>query len=337
MIKNVVSVSFIAFVLLASSWPGVAGAMGSMDPADHAELLPQTGGIVFGEVERGTTHRGVSRSVMMKAGYIAPRVESQGQIIKNLRNNVKFGEGEIVYTNIGTHHNAKVGKKYTVFKVVRPVFHPVLKGPASDPNIIMAKPEIWQSGIDYSNVDFDRDVYWGSNYAERRKRKPMGNLVKVLGTLEILEADASRSKAKIIESFDYISNGDHLVPFKEPKLPPVNVDGPAKNTDSYIIAANKQNTMLGEWDVIFIDRGKRHNVAPGDRLEIYTVPEVAPPPRLYDSDAEHAFYKKHDHELLMPFVIGHGLVLDAKTETATVLILDTNQRIKMGDKVRSPR
>jgi len=57
--------------------------------------------------------------------FIADNIRKAGRIVANFENRVMVGEGDYVYTDIGSEHGGKLGEVYSVFRDAGPVAHPV--------------------------------------------------------------------------------------------------------------------------------------------------------------------------------------------------------------------
>ena len=59
-------------------------------------------------------------------GFIPPdEWEHMGTILTSEPPKILLGEGDVVYTNLGTHHGIRPGDKFTVFRSSSPVMHPI--------------------------------------------------------------------------------------------------------------------------------------------------------------------------------------------------------------------
>lgn len=92
-----------------------------------------------------------------------------------------------------------------------------------------------------------------------------GNVVRVLGTVQVDEEGTEGLKAHITEAFSDIITGDVLDTYYdvesayvtgEPRTAPIK--------DAYIIATDKMRTLNGWHDIVFIDKGSADGVQVGD-------------------------------------------------------------------------
>lgn len=72
-------------------------------------------------------HLFIPKNIYESAGYIIPKPDIKNRIIGSLKKKIDLSEGDIVYIDIVRNKEVAVGDRYTVFKIVRPVSHPVSK------------------------------------------------------------------------------------------------------------------------------------------------------------------------------------------------------------------
>jgi LysM repeat protein len=97
-----------------------------------------------------------------------------------------------------------------------------------------------------------------------KTNKKIGYLVEILGIAEVAETDDP--KVVIIDSYVEIPLGSLLDNFYEiePLLAIENPRKPAVN--GYIIATRQLHLVNGNWDIIYIDKGKNYGLKVGDIL-----------------------------------------------------------------------
>lgn len=96
----------------------------------------------------------------------------------------------------------------------------------------------------------------------------LGRIVKILGVLEITTPPTNQvSEARILRSFDSISPGDPVMPYKP--TPPVPDQGTSDGPLSGMIVAFKDpRTLTAQGDVVYIDRGAEDGVTLGDHFNV---------------------------------------------------------------------
>lgn len=64
-------------------------------------------------------------SIFRSAGFIVKKDFSIGNIIGSQKDHTILGYGDLIYTNIGPDKNSIIGKKFTIYREVKEVIHPV--------------------------------------------------------------------------------------------------------------------------------------------------------------------------------------------------------------------
>ncbi len=106
--------------------------------------------------------------------------------------------------------------------------------------------------------------------------KKIGHQIRVAGILEVIGEDNNITKAKIVDSFEDVQIGDGLLPYREMEAPliPDSVRKPA--IEGYIIESHMNSYLLGEGNVIFLDKGENDGIEVGD---VFTVVAEKPTER----------------------------------------------------------
>ncbi len=91
--------------------------------------------------------------------------------------------------------------------------------------------------------------------------------------------------------------------------------------DASMICSEDDTVLLNDQRIAFIDRGRAHNVKPG---QIYAVFQALEP----------SYRQTRSASELAPVNIGKLIVLHTEETTSTVLILSSTKEIHPGDKVR---
>lgn len=105
----------------------------------------------------------------------------------------------------------------------------------------------------------------------------IGHQIRVTGIVEITGMDGDMTKAKITDSFEDIQTGDGLLPYKELEAPliPETVRTPA--VEGHIIESHLNSYLLGEGNVLFLDRGGNDGLQVGDVFAVLSQqPAVRP-------------------------------------------------------------
>ena len=217
-------------------------------------------------------------SVTGGEGFLMERqILPTGLIVSTHQNRVIVGADDIVYTDIGRVNGANVGDRFTIYKKMGAVSHPV------------------------SNVI-------------------LGDQVLPLGELQLSEVEAKVSKAIITRSFQEVSAGSFLLPYRERKLK-VALRAADRDLIGYIVETQTGNTALAVGDVVYLDLGAAHGLQAGNLL--YIVRDVKP-------DQRYALAKI---EKLPVEVLGALVVVDTGMNTSTAIIVKSVDTVYRGDRV----
>lgn len=155
----------------------------------------------------------------------------------------------------------------------------------------------------------------GTKYALYRKgkkvyhpktKKYLGNLILILADAEVRETGGPRTTAEIVRSYDYVTIGDRLTP-PPPALPEGGTTAEANSLTGYVVETRETKIANALFDVIYIDKGDKDGVRPGDRFRI-----------------------KRDQP------VGELKVLAVRDTTATALVTYSSDVILRGDMVEGP-
>lgn len=125
------------------------------------------------------------------------------------------------------------------------------------------------------------DKYYVINVSEPVKHPITGNtvgyVITISGIVEILEIKDGDAMAKVTRCFGEISQGDMLDVYYDVK--PLMNDGKFRSPDinGMIVAAARQMMVHSSLDVVYIDKGKKDGIEPGDRFKIMAVDTHAVP------------------------------------------------------------
>ena len=279
-------------------------------PVEVAQISPGRVQVLDGAtVDPSESRLQFTENKMKQAGYIIPETSHRGRIIKNLGNHESFGVGEIVYIDIGTEHEISKGKLFTIFSKSRNILHPIIKGENRE-----GIPQYQRPLAEPYPTYFSR---WG---------KRIGDMVEPLGYLEVLESIPGSSKAVVRESYNPIRNGNFVTPYEKSDAPPRFPDAKGEQKlEGYVIAYQREHYLGGMDDYIYIDRGAKDRVFPGDRFEVYITPTKGDD-RWYQVDSE--------GEPLIPHVVAEIQVLDTQPETATGIVISGSRSIPLGASIR---
>lgn len=178
----------------------------------------------------------------------------------------------------------------------------------------MENPAAVSPGDSFSLFDLDRKV------DHPVSGEPLGYQVVTLGTLQISKIDGDIATAVITDSHQEIRRGARL----RPHLPPVReveLKKAAGELSGYLVAAKGGQIALGQHDVIYVDLGARDGLEAGNLLYI-TRPRQATELALQNRSLQ-----------LPDILLGSAVVLEAREETATALVLKAAEALYRGDRV----
>ena len=305
---------FMSAAVEAVSLEGFEEAQFAGDPAftpvEVAQLTPGRVQVLEGVTEiPGESRLQFTERKLRQAGYIIPESGHRGSILKNLGDHESFGTGEIVYLDLGTEHDMSKGKLLTIFSKSRLILHPLIKGDKRE-GIPQYKRPLAEPYPTYFSK-------WG---------KRIGYMVEPLGYLEILESIPGSSKAIVKESYNPIHNGDFVAPYERLDNPPSLPEAKGElNLQGFVIAFQREHSLGGLDDYIYIDRGANDRVIPGDRFEVYITPTKGND-RWYQVDSE--------GEPMIPHVIAEIQVLDTQRATSTGIVISGTRGIPLGASIR---
>jgi len=99
----------------------------------------------------------------------------------------------------------------------------------------------------------------------------MGYVMEPVGILEVKKFEYGETVAEILQGFSEILIGDLLVPYYEMQPPVVEQPYRKPDIDGYVVATRQLKIMSGNNDIIYIDRGERDGLKPGDLITTVAV------------------------------------------------------------------
>jgi hypothetical protein len=147
----------------------------------------------------------------------------------------------------------------------------------------------------------------------------LGYVVSFLGRIVLKEQIKELIyRAEIIKSFRDVHVGDLLLPYEAVSacLQPVPVD---RQLSMNIVAVKDLREIIGQFSIVYFDYGYKHGIRRGNFFEI--VKEIG--------------VKSPKETQLLDVVMGHILILEARPDTATGVVVATKQELSKGTIVRS--
>ena len=153
----------------------------------------------------------------------------------------------------------------------------------------------------------------------------VGRFYRQLGRLQVLSVQADTAIAEIVHTCDPIPVGSLLEPFTPEPVPlgrlgtmrPVNLPPPAAALERapVILRAEDEVIAMAEDSLVYIDRGERDDVVPGDVFTIYRMNRPGLP----------------------PVVLGELAVLAVHERSSVARILRSRHTVYVGDRLQPKR
>lgn len=151
--------------------------------------------------------------------------------------------------------------------------------------------------------------------------KFIGYRTKQLGTLRVTKVHEDVASAYIEEAYDSVDKGSFLVPFQPYEKRIVPQPSP-EQLDGHVVYGEYGNKLAGEHSIVYIDKGSDANMVIGQVFEIYR-----PAPNETDPVTNKSLRIPHK-------IMGQAIVVDTQPQTAAVLVIDSQDAIEPGDRIR---
>lgn len=150
----------------------------------------------------------------------------------------------------------------------------------------------------------------------------MGFLVKILAELEVVNVNGDIANAKVKTSYDYINRGDPITDYVS-VLKRVTLQPNTAALEGVIVDTMIEGlTILGDGDVIYIDKGTADGLAIGNTVDVVR-------------SGDGLYLVGDDRDRLLPQeVVGRLVIVGARERTATAVIVDSYDALSVGDKIR---
>jgi hypothetical protein len=152
-------------------------------------------------------------------------------------------------------------------------------------------------------------------------RETIGFQHEITGIVRVTECHDGYAMGKIERSYANIKRNDPLMPFVE-RSPQIDLTDTIKGLQAHIIGTEGQDELMGNDSVVFVDKGQNDGVQRGQMYTIY-----------YQESARRNPEDKEAIELA-PVDIGTLLVLHTQPDFATALIVQADQEIHPGARLR---
>jgi hypothetical protein len=142
--------------------------------------------------------------------------------------------------------------------------------------------------------------------------------------LEVVQTEPEYAVGKIIMAFSNIRVNDLLMPY-ERRTPQIPRRKSPPGLKGEVIMAEEHNLIIGDNVTMFINKGEKDGVRPGQTYNVYYQIEDRIEGRLSDK------------KTLRPEIFGEFLVLHTENTTATVFVTSARSNISAGTDFLSPR
>ncbi len=210
------------------------------------------------------------------AGYIRKNQPFDGLINQVTGDNQVTGNRmissgtHVVYVRLNNPQDVAIGDLFTVYRRYHKVFHPVT-------------------------------------------RQYMGELIHQLGVIKILEIEGKLASARVVASYDAIGPGENIMRFSPPESTPLGaqpVSQVGSDLDGLIVDFLANRTLIGQRQMVYLDRGRNDGLRLGDYLEIFRTGGGLP-----------------------RRVLGEVKIVGIEEGTATALVTKAVAPLLMGDRV----
>ncbi|HJR75541.1 MAG TPA: OmpA family protein [Nitrospiraceae bacterium] len=182
-----------------------------------------------------------------------------------------WGGSDVLYLKLRHPGDASLDDLYTVYRRVRKVFHPATK-------------------------------------------RYLGYVINRLAVVRVIEVDHSLATVQVVRSFAPLSPGDPVMRF----VPPApedqamesqrQMDGEGMIVD---LQSDKNMSLVGQWNIVYLDKGRENGLRSGERLEVNRVGSGLPRRKVAEIK-----------------------ILSTEDRTATALITKSISRVLVGDRVQ---
>lgn len=158
---------------------------------------------------------------------------------------------------------------------------------------------------------------------DKKTKVLIGTQHYLTGIVEIKKMDPRFAVARVVQSYRTIEVGNLLMPYKR-RSPKIELTQSKKGLNGELIISEEHANIIGDNDIVFIDKGSKDDVKLGQQYSIY-----------YQEKQRLNTESKED-VLLTQVVYGTLLILHTEQTTSTVLITRSDQSINPGAKICSP-
>jgi hypothetical protein len=219
-----------------------------------------------------------------------------------------FSTRDYVFISKGSNQGVHVGDRYATFR----------------------------PSVDAANVQWFK---W-----QDKLKKAMGTLYKDTGQLKVVQVQPNVSTAEVTFACDYLQRGDLVRPWQERPSPPFK---PASEFDRFAPVSGKSVGMVvfgkdysqifGKFNTAYVNLGTNQGVKVGDYVRVFRYQGSSAETTPYYSDYQYKMYGFGSTPVAYKWndlpreVLGEGIVLNASSNSSTVLITFSRIEIFAGD------
>ena len=148
--------------------------------------------------------------------------------------------------------------------------------------------------------------------------KPIGDLIRNLGVIKVIEVKDDLIAADIVRSIDYITKGDQIIPRAQAQEVPGNKAQERLRLLGYIVETSDGKVANAQFDIVYIDMGRMEGVIPGDNFLIYR------------EGKKTKGYANEEEVLSAEVLIGSLKILTSQENTSTALVVKSSDTIEKG-------
>jgi hypothetical protein len=146
----------------------------------------------------------------------------------------------------------------------------------------------------------------------------LGELINILGQAKVVRIEEGFAVSRITRSVDGIHRGDRIAPLN--LFPEGAVGNPPDGLGGFVVDLHDEKVGSAILDIVYIDRGKKDGVGPGDRFSIIKLGRRV---GFYNSTGDR----------LPPRQVGELEILSSQEETSTAQIIRSAEPILRGDRL----
>ncbi len=158
---------------------------------------------------------------------------------------------------------------------------------------------------------------------DKKTKELIGTQHLLCGLVDILQKEPDYAIGRIVRAYLPVHIDDKLMPYSR-RQPRIDLQKSQEGIDGQVIISEDHLDMFAETYVAFINRGKAHNLKPG---QIYSI---------YYRDEHELGTAAAPKKVVTPVDYGELLVLHVEEDTATILITDSEKEFFPGTRLRTP-